>query len=140
MVTNLTVQSILVITDISIEESFFYKRHQFEIDHIHQLSTFTEFFPEPAPYLNKSLKPEFSKTTRQKLKIKLFSNRARVTLSEYIFNWNFRRRTFEKFELEVRLRYSTEWIREKSRWKCCMWSISNWFLLKKIILLYRCPL
>ena len=64
-------------------------------------------------YLNNSLKAEFSKTTRQKLKVKLYSDRARLTLSGYIFNSNFCRRTCEKFKLKVWLRYDSNIIRNK---------------------------
>ena len=73
----------------------------------------------PNPYriwtnLEPYLKPEFSKTTRHKLKFNLFSDRSRLTLSGCIFYLNFCRRTFEKFEFKVWLRYDTDTIREQS--------------------------
>ena len=49
------------------------------------------------PYLSYSLKPEFLKTIQEKLKIKLFSDRARLNLSGYIYNSNVCQITFEKF-------------------------------------------
>ena len=39
---------------------------------------------------------DFSKSPRQKLKINVYSNRARLTLQEYIFTFNFYRGVFEK--------------------------------------------
>ena len=53
------------------------------IFHTFNYSTFAELVFVPyhtVPYPNQTLKANFSKTTRQKLKAKLYSDRASVTL------------------------------------------------------------
>ena len=65
---------------------------------MHILRLYT-YFPElvSVPYPNQTLENDFSKISQQKSKEKLNSDRARLTLYEYIFNFNFYRRNFEKF-------------------------------------------
>ena len=60
-------------------------------------------FPElvTVPYPNQTFKTNFSKTTRQKLKVKLYSDRAWLTLLENILTFNFSRRAFEKSVFKV---------------------------------------
>ena len=54
-----------------------------------------------------TLDTNFSKTSRQKLKVNLYPDRARLTLQEYKFNLNFCPRVFEKLILKVWLWYGT---------------------------------
>ena len=48
-----------------------------------------------------SLKTYFSKTLQQKLKVKLYSDRARLTLQEYMFTFNFYREAFDELVFKV---------------------------------------
>ena len=57
-------------------------------------STFDELVS--APYSNQTSGTNFSKTTRQKLKVKVYSDRARLSLYEHIITFNFYRRIFVK--------------------------------------------
>ena len=52
------------------------------------------------PYLHHSLKTYFSKTTRQKLKVNVYSYRASLVLSEFNFTFNFCRVVFEKLVIK----------------------------------------
>ena len=54
-----------------------------------------------SPYPNQTLKTNFSKNPRQKLKVKLYSDRAKLTLQEYIFTFKFFRGFFEKLVFKV---------------------------------------
>ena len=67
------------------------------------------------PYLNLTLKPSFSITTRQKLKAKLYSDRKMLTLQEYILMFNLCGVVFENFDLKVWLTCGTVRIRKKIR-------------------------
>ena len=69
-------------------------------------SYFAEFVSVLYPY--RTLKTNFSKTPRQKLKVNIYSYRVSLALSEYNFTFNFCRVVNEKFGFKVRLRYGTE--------------------------------
>ena len=60
-------------------------------------------FPElvTVPYPNQILETNFSKTTRQKFKVKVFSHRVSFVLSEYNFTFNFYRVVFEKLVSKI---------------------------------------
>ena len=60
--------------------------------------------PIPIHNPNQTLKTNFSKTPRQKLKVKLFSDRAKLTLQESIFTFSFYRLVCEKFVFKYRFR------------------------------------
>ena len=62
-------------------------------------STFTELVS--VPYPNCTLETNFSKTTRQKLQLKVYSYRVTLALSEYNFAFNFCRVVFEKLAFKV---------------------------------------
>ena len=49
----------------------------------------SENFSHGFTNLNNTLKTNFSKTPQQKLKVKLYSNRVGLSLSEYNFTFNF---------------------------------------------------
>ena len=53
------------------------------------------------PYHYQTLMANFSKTTRQKLIVKLYSDKERLTLKEYIVIFNFCRTVFEKLAIKV---------------------------------------
>ena len=62
----------------------------------------TPVFPNLSPYRsvlypNETLNTNFSKTSRQKLKLNIYSYRVNLALSEYNFILNFCRRVFKKF-------------------------------------------
>ena len=60
-------------------------------------------FPElvSVPYPNQTLKTNFSKNTRQKLKRNIYSYRVSLALTEYNFTFNFCRVFFEKLVSKI---------------------------------------
>ena len=52
------------------------------------------------PYPDQTLKTNFSKTPRQKLKVNIYSYRESLALTEYIFTLNFCRAVFEEISLQ----------------------------------------
>ena len=60
------------------------------------------------PYHNQTLKTNFSKTSRQKLRVKVYFDRAMLALSEYNFIFKFCRKVFEKLAFKVWLGYGTK--------------------------------
>ena len=67
-------------------------------------------FPElvSIPYPNQTLKVDFSKSPRQKLKLNIYSCRASLTLSEYNFTFKLCQVLFEKSIFKDFLGYGTE--------------------------------
>ena len=59
------------------------------------------------PYLNQILELNFSITTRQILKVNMYSDRINLALSEYNFTFNFFRVVIEKLYSKIMLRYGT---------------------------------
>ena len=67
------------------------------------------------PYFYKTKKSKFSKTTRQKFKMYIYTYRIDLALSEYDFTFNFCRVVIEKLGFKVRLRYGTHTVRRQVR-------------------------
>ena len=79
------------------------------------------------PYPNQTLKRDFSKTLRYKLKVNIYSYRVRLVLSEYDFIFNFCRGVF----LEIGLQ-SLIMVRRQVQRKYCIKPWSYFFTFNSI--------
>ena len=83
--------------------------HEKRVDYFSSVyGTFSELVSAPYAYrILTYLKPNFSITTRQKLKVKLYYDRSRSVLQKCIYILNFCRVVFENFDLKLWLKYGT---------------------------------